>query len=154
MSVKVTYQSNVHFDSKGFKKKAQYLLDLLGYRDFDLGILLTDNEIIHEYNKTYRDKDKPTDVLSFPFYPELKAGEVITPENEDDKQLGDLIISLEYTQNDAPRWEQTFEKRMDVLLIHGICHLLGYDHEIDQDYEVMKVKEEELLHKLELYEKK
>ncbi len=143
--IALTNNQNLPFDSEQFKKDAQAILKHLGYDDFDLGILITDNKSIHAFNSTYREKDKPTDILSFPFYPELKAGQRIEPETEDDKNLGDIIISPEYVKADLERWEQTFEQRMRVLLVHGICHLLGYDHIKDEDYEVMKIKEAELL---------
>ena len=67
------------------KKDAQTILGHLGYGDFDLGILLTGNKTIQEYNLKYRDKDKPTDILSFPFHSQLKAGEKIKAESEDEK---------------------------------------------------------------------
>ena len=56
------------FDEQGYKIKAQQALDALGYNDFDLGILLTTNATIKKYNATYRNKNKATDVLSFPFH--------------------------------------------------------------------------------------
>lgn len=143
--IALTNNQTVPLNTKQFEKDAQTLLTHLGYDDFDLGILITDNKSIHAFNSTYREKDKPTDILSFPFYPDLKPGERITPESEDEKNLGDIIISPEYVKADLERWSQTFEERMRILLVHGICHLLGYDHIKDEDYEVMKVKEAELL---------
>ena len=130
------------------KKDAQQILDYLEYPDFDLGIMLADNKTIHEYNKKYRDKDKPTDILSFPFHDKLKAGERIIAPTDDQKNLGDIIICPEYVQEDLPRWEQSFDERMRTLLAHGICHLLGYDHVNDEDYEMMRKKEEEVLQNL------
>ncbi len=130
------------------KRDAQRILEILKYPEFDLGILLTTNKTIRHYNKTYRHKDKPTDVLSFPYYPELKAGDRINTHTDEEKNLGDIIISLEYVQKDAPKWAHTFEERMRVLLVHGICHLLGYDHIKDEDYKVMKRKENAILKKL------
>lgn len=127
------------------KKDAQTILKALKYPDYDLSILLTTNKTIHTYNRQFRDKDKPTDILSFPYYPELKAGERIKPEDPDEKVLGDLIISLEYVVKDAARYNQTFKERMKVLLVHGILHLLGYDHIEDADYEVMNKQEVKLL---------
>ena len=85
-------------------------------RDFDLGIWLTSNKMIHKYNKEYREKDKPTDVLSFPYHTELKAGERIKVKTEEDKNLGDLIIAPEYVMNDLPKWETTFDKHMQRLI--------------------------------------
>lgn len=143
--IALTDNQTIPFDVEQYKKDAQIILNHLGYGDFDLGILLTDNKSIHAFNSTYREKDKPTDILSFPYYPDLKPGERIVPDTEDDRNLGDIIISPEYVKSDLERWDQSFEQRMRVLLVHGICHLLGYDHIKDEDYDVMKAKETELL---------
>jgi len=138
-------QRKIKIDTKQLHTDAQKVLDLLKYPDFDLGIWLTTNKTIHYYNKTYRHKDKPTDILSFPTYPELKAGQRIKATADDEKGLGDLIISLEYVQKDAKKLGVTFDQRMQRLLVHGICHLLGYDHIEDADYKVMLRKEMYLL---------
>lgn len=141
-------QRRIKIDVENLKKQAQFLLDVLKYGDFDLGIWLTTNKTIHQYNLEYRKKDKPTDILSFPFYPHLKAGERIKAQSADEKNLGDLIISLEYVQQAAQELGVSFEQRMRVLLVHGICHLLGYDHILDADYKVMHKKELKLLSQL------
>jgi len=139
-------QRKIKVNSKDLQAKAEKMLAVLGYKDFDLGILLTTNKSIHTFNKTYRHKDKPTDILSFPYHPELKAGEKITIASPDDKNLGDLIISLEYVQKDAKKtWSRTFDDHLIALLAHGIAHLLGYDHIIDKDYIVMLKIEKKLL---------
>ena len=95
-------------------------------------------------NRQFRDKDKPTDILSFPFYPHLQAGERIEAEDQDETNLGDIIISPEYVKSDLEQWDENFEQRMQTLLVHGICHLLGYDHLQDAEYAVMLAKEQEL----------
>jgi rRNA maturation RNase YbeY len=141
-------QRKIVINTKKLKQDAQKILDALDYADYDLGIWLTTNKIIHRYNKEYRHKDKPTDILSFPFHPDLKAGEQIKPTTPDEKNLGDLIISLEYVQKAAQELGENFYNRLQMLLVHGICHLLGYDHEKDKDFEVMKKKEKELLEKI------
>lgn len=141
-------QRTIAVDSALLKKQAQKILDLLDYPDFDLGIWLTTNKTIRAYNCTYRNKDKATDILSFGYHTDLKPGDRIIVKQPDDKNLGDLIISLEYTKKDAPRWSMTFEERLLVLLVHGICHLLGYDHENERDYQVMHKKEKFLLEKV------
>ncbi len=148
ISIKNT-QHKIKIDANQLKKDAQFILDELGYSDFDLGILITTDKKMHAYNKEYRDKDKPTDVLSFPYHPHLKAGQKIKVESEDDKNLGDLILAPEYILNDLPKWNTTFEKHLQRLLVHGICHLLGYDHIEDADYKVMHKKEMALLKKLQ-----
>ena len=141
-------QRKIKIDVNRLKKDAQTILDALDYSDFDLGIWLTSNKMIQKYNKEYRAKDKPTDVLSFPYHDKLKAGRRIKIKDDDDKNLGDLILALEYIKNDLPKWETTFEKHLQRLLVHGICHLLGYDHIEDKDYKLMHKKEMELLNKL------
>jgi probable rRNA maturation factor len=141
-------QRKITIDSKKLKSDAQKVLNLLDYADFDLGILLANNATIHKYNATYRGHDKPTDILSFPAHPTLKAGERIVTDNDDDKNLGDLIIAPEYVQAEAQKLKVTLEQRLQRLLVHGICHLLGYDHIEDHDYKIMLQKEMYLLRML------
>lgn len=142
-------QTKIKVNENQIKSWAQACLNELGYSDFDLGIWLTTNATIRKYNRDYRHKDKATDILSFPFH-QLKPGQKIKVQSDEDKNLGDLIISLEFVKKDAPlRWNQTFEERMPILLVHGICHLLGYDHEDDADYKVMHKKETALLKKIQ-----
>lgn len=147
------YKTKIQCDAITMRREANILLKLLGYEDFALGILLTNNAVMQTYNKQYRKKDMPTDILSFPFHEGLKDGSRIEACCDEDKNLGDLIISLEYVTSDAPKWHETFTQRLQTLLVHGICHLLGYDHEIEKDYEVMQKEEKRLLTALGRYEK-
>lgn len=147
ISIKNT-QRTIPIDIVTIKKDAQLILDTLDYSNFDVGIWFTTNQTIQRFNRDYRKKDKPTDILSFPYHHELRGGEPIRVQDEDDMNLGDLILSPAYIKQDAPRWEQTFEERLRILLVHGICHLLGYDHITDADYAVMHEQEEMLLKKL------
>lgn len=141
-------QRKISIDTEKLRSNAQKILDALNYKDYDLGIWLTGKATIRKYNRNYRHKDKTTDILSFPYHPTLKAGERIKPHTPEDKNLGDLILCPEYVQDDLDRWGQSFEERIKVLLVHGICHLLGYDHIEDEDYKVMKRKETALLKKI------
>lgn len=138
-------QDTIQVDVVQMERDAQTILNDLGYGDYDLGILIATPEVIHTYNKQYRGHDKPTDILSFPYHTELEAGDTIELETEEDKNVGDIIICPEYVMNDLERWGLPFKERMQVLLVHGICHLLGYDHEEDEEYEIMKQEEERLL---------
>ncbi|HRN78340.1 MAG TPA: rRNA maturation RNase YbeY [Candidatus Dependentiae bacterium] len=140
-------QKTISVDVDLLYKDTQKILDLLDYHDFDIGILLTTNKVMQKYNREYRDKDKPTDILSFPFH-QIVAGERIIATSADEKNLGDIIIAPQYVMDDLERWGQTFDQRMRILLVHGICHLLGYDHIKDEDYTVMKAQEEWLLKQL------
>ncbi len=134
---------------KKLKMDAQKLLDLLGYSDFDLGIWLTTNNTIRKYNRLYRKKDNPTDILSFPNYPNLRPGEHINVKTLEEKDLGDIIISLEYGVREAKQLEISLQKWLQQLLVHGVCHLLGYTHDTDEEYKKMQKKETYLLTKLQ-----
>lgn len=138
-------QNAININTDQLKKDTAIILADLGYDDFDIGILLTTDEHMHEINKQFRNKDKSTDILSFPFYPDLKAGMRIDAQTDDEKNLGDIILAPQYIQQTLDQWDQTFDERMQALLVHGVCHLLGYDHIKDEDYAVMKKEEERLL---------
>ncbi len=140
---------SIPVNTSQIKADAQRVLKHLGYANFDLGILLADSKTMQEYNKKYRNKDKPTDILSFPFHADLHTGDQIVAKREEEKNLGDIIICPEYIQEDLGRWNQSFDERIQALLVHGICHLIGYDHIKDKDYEAMQVKEKELIFMLQ-----
>ena len=106
--------------------------------DAELSILLCDDATIHPLNRDYRGKDKPTDVLSF----SQREGEFAFV---DDNVLGDVIISLDTTIRQAMERKHTVQTELRVLLVHGILHLLGYDHIEDEEAEIMEAKEREIL---------
>ena len=141
-------ECSTNFSMDQLEKDAQKILTLMGYEDFDLGILLTDNQAIQSFNRDFRSKDEPTDILSFPFHTDLQAGEAITIESEDDKNVGDLIISLEYIKVLCEEENKTINEHLRTLLCHGICHLLGYDHYTESTDTIMKEKEAWLATKL------
>jgi len=107
----------------------------------EISVLFTDDKFIRSLNNKYRGIDKPTDVLSF----SLQEGAIKYPEVESDKLLGDIIISVETAQRQADTLNHTIEKELAVLLIHGLLHLTGYDHEKNEDYKIMWEKESEML---------
>ena len=75
----------------------------------------------------------------------MQEGAVKSPEIEKDKLLGDIIISVETAQRQADTLNHSMEKELTVLLIHGLLHLTGYDHQEDKDYKIMREKESEIL---------
>ena len=94
---------------------------------------MTDSEI-QELNRQYRKKDKPTDVLSFPLADELQPS-----------LLGDVVISIETAARQAQRRHHSLREELQILLIHGILHLLGYDHEVSRSEAIrMHRKEREI----------
>lgn len=145
--IRVLNEQSFTIDVTRLKRNARIIMETLDYQDFDVGILLTTPDAIHAYNKQYRQQDKPTDILSFPYH-HIKAGQRIEATSADDMNLGDIIMCPEYIHADLQRWDRTYQERIDILLVHGICHLLGYDHIEDVDYEVMKLQEDALLEKI------
>jgi rRNA maturation RNase YbeY len=105
---------------RGIKEKARKILGLLNRSKTELSLALVGNREIQELNAKYRLKNEPTDVLSFPI------GEHLPPEED---ILGDVVISVEQAEKQARTGKRTVEAELETLLIHGILHLLGYDHE-------------------------
>ncbi len=144
----INRQRKIPIDEAWIKALVQEMLTIIDYRSFDVGILITTNKTIQRYNETYRHKKGPTDILSFSYYPDQLAGTRIIPTHEDEKNLGDMILSAEYIMKSAQQRGVSFDHRLMILIIHGICHLLGYDHERDEEYTVMQAYEDTILQKL------
>ena len=119
-----------------FVEVAQQTLTLLGLEDVELSLLLCDDAFILPLNRDYRGKDRPTDVLSFS---QREEGD------PDDPVLGDVIISIERAQEQADERGHALGVELALLLVHGILHLLGYDHEEEEEAEEMEAKEREIL---------
>ena len=117
---------------------SEQVLAYLQLPDAIVSIMLCDDATIHPLNRDYRDKDKPTDVLSFA----QREGEFAFL---NDNLLGDVIISMETTIRQAQERQHSTETELRVLLVHGLLHLLGYDHIEDDEAEVMEAKEREIL---------
>ena len=117
----------------------------LGYADWDVGIWFASSATIAHYNRDYRSKRGPTDILSFPYYQARKPGVLCVKPGSDEQNIGDMIIcpSFLYTHE---RWaDVAVDDRLAIVLVHGLCHLVGYDHETDADYALMHKKEIALL---------
>ncbi|MBV1933793.1 MAG: rRNA maturation RNase YbeY [Parvibaculaceae bacterium] len=108
----------------------------------ELSVLLADDEFIHTLNRKYRGKDKPTNVLSFP-----QADLHVTDEAGlmGEVALGDVVLAIETVEDEARAQAKTFEHHLTHLVVHGVLHLLGYDHESDADAEEMEALEVEIL---------
>lgn len=112
----------------------------------DVSVSLVDNKEIRELNREYRGIDLPTDVLSFP----MLEGEDNLQISDMPLMLGDIVISLERALEQSRDYGHSFEREVGYLTAHGILHLLGYDHQNDEDREIMRQKEESVLEKLGL----
>jgi probable rRNA maturation factor len=120
----------------------------------EVSILLVDNERIREINKQYRQKDCPTDVLSFPMV-DIIEGQMQSDVGDYDLDeelliLGDIVISLETAEKQAREYEHSFEREIAFLTAHGMLHLLGYDHESEEQEKKMFSRQEALLNRLGL----
>jgi len=121
------------------------------FGNFYIGIGVVSKESIQTTNKEYRNIDKVTDVLSFPMY-DIQELEELKHNNEEDSQqmpIGDIVICLEKVEEQAAEYETGFEREMLYMITHGMCHLMGYDHEELEDKAIMRETEEKILKKIE-----
>ncbi len=119
----------------------------LEYEEFhqpaQVSVTFTDNEGIRELNRTYREKDAPTDVLSFPQY-DFAAGEMPHPDFR--CELGDIVLSLTRAREQAKEIGHGFRRETAFLAVHSVLHLLGYDHERSpEDEEEMCRRQREIM---------
>lgn len=115
-------------------------------RPVELSVVLTDNDHIQELNRDYREKDKPTNVLSFPALESPAPGEIELEPGP--LHLGDIVLAFGVVQAEAKDQEIAFDDHLSHLIIHGVLHLIGYDHMDDQEAEEMESLEIRLLAQL------
>jgi len=106
-------------------KIAHRALEVLGLSKVELSIVLVSDAQIKRLNKLYRHKDKPTDVLSFPIGEKVNGWLI----------LGDIVISVDTAKRQAQELGYSLEEELKRLLVHGLVHLLGYDHELGGEEE-------------------
>lgn len=123
------------------KKVASRILEDLGYNDHELSILLVDNKEISYLNEKYLKRAGPTDVISFP----MQEGEFA---GINAKLLGDVVISLDEAKRQSGKNLKNFEKEVFFLLIHGILHLLNYEHKNKKETYKMETVEKKLMNNL------
>jgi probable rRNA maturation factor len=105
----------------------------------EMNIVFLSKEQIQEMNKTYRNIDKVTDVISFP--------------DQEDNYIGDIFICLDRAKEQAIDYGHTIEREIGFLAVHGYLHLLGYDHHTEAEEKIMFAKQEEILKKASLERK-
>lgn len=110
----------------------------------EVSITFVDNEKIHEINRDYRGKDQPTDVISFALE-EMGEEEIEIVGADLPPVLGDIIISVPKAREQAEEYGHSFMRELGFLVVHGFLHLLGYDHETEEEEKVMFAKQEQLL---------
>lgn len=137
MEINVTNQSSQKKWSR-YKKdfvmiatKAQEVLKL--EEEYSMSVIFVDPEEIHQINKTYREIDRPTDVISFALRDEADDYEMM----EDDNELGDIFINVQAIVDQASEYGHSMRREVCFLFTHGLLHLLGYDHMCEEDEKKM-----------------
>ena len=126
MSVEILNESGTDLDIRQFARLARFTMSRMRvHPEAELCLKLVDEATIAQFNKLYLDKDGPTDVLSFPM-DELRPAREGEPEEEG--ILGDMLLCPQYAAAQAPSFSRSVDDEMHLLTIHGILHLLGYDH--------------------------
>ena len=142
MEYELTNLTNEKVDLQLLDKVVCKVSELLNVNNSFVSIVLTDNRHIHEINKTYRNIDRETDVISFAF---MDNDENIKSDITD---LGEIYISLEKAHSQAEDYNHSFEREICFLLVHGLPHLLGYDHMNEKDEKEMFGLQDEILSSL------
>ncbi len=130
-------------DTKLLLERARKVLAALGHARSELSLTLTDDDGIAELNAQYRGKPRPTDVLSFSLFEGDHA-------DHRGKLLGDVVIGVEQAARQARAAHRGLDRELAVLTIHGVLHLLGHDHEEDDEARRMQAEERRLRRELGL----
>jgi probable rRNA maturation factor len=127
------------FDRRGLRRALGRLLEETGEGDASVALTLVGDAGMRRINRERRGKDRATDVLSFPLY---AAGEAAPPGVE--RLLGDIVISVPTAQRQARAYDATLDAELKRLLVHGLLHLLGHDHERPRERGRMQAEERRL----------
>ncbi|MCC0725644.1 rRNA maturation RNase YbeY [Clostridioides sp. ZZV14-6045] len=142
-------QDKLEVNEELIEKIKDIILECLDYERYDdnyeVSLSFVDNKEIHELNREYRGVDRPTDVLSFP----LLSDDFEDIELEEES-LGDIVVSLERALEQSIEYNHSFEREVCFLICHSMFHLLGYDHDTDENTKEMREKEEYILNKLNI----
>ena len=119
-----------------------------------LNVILTNPENIRKANKEYRNIDKETDVLSFPMCEKDEIEAIILKSKEEKIQinevLGDIIVSIPKVKEQAIEYGHSTTRELAYMIVHGFYHVMGYDHMNEEEKQVMREKEENVLNKLDI----
>ena len=136
----VSHREPEPLDLTAFERLAEFVLDREEAPVYtELSIAIVEVFEMTELNEKYRGKEGPTDVLSF------ECDDLCAAEPDEPVTLGDVVIAPEIAEAQAEEYGHTVEQELNLLLVHGVLHLLGYDHEADSDASVMQARERALL---------
>ena len=116
------------------------------HTSFELGIVITDDETIHAINRKYRSVDEPTDVISFAL---LEGNDDFVMPPDDTLHLGEVVISYPRAVEQARQQNHPVQRELAWLVVHGVLHLLGYNHETDEERGAMQAIEGEILNRID-----
>ena len=141
MPVQVTtHRDPEPLDLAAFVQLAEFVLDREDApAEGELSVAIIGIEEMADINLNFRDKEGPTDVLAFP------CDDPCPVEYDEPLTLGDVVISPEVAEEQAKELGHTIEEELNLLLVHGILHILGYEHDTDEGAEAMQARERELL---------
>lgn len=131
-------EENLDKEIEDLKQLLEYALKRENLDNVEFDIIFVNNDKIHEINKNYRGVDRPTDVISFA----LEDNKTI---ELDHRLLGDIYISIDKAHEQALEYGHSFKRELSFLSIHGLLHLLGYDHMKEEDEKVMFKKQDDIL---------
>ena len=114
---------------------------------YEVSIVFTDSAAVRRFNRDYRGVDEPTDVLAFYMLPEKETEPTFILPPDGITRLGEVIVSYPQAVEQAKEQGHSVDKELALLIIHGILHLLGYDHEQPEEEKRMRGREQELLGK-------
>lgn len=132
---------------KWLRQVVTAVLDAERTHNVELSLVITDDAMVHGLNRAYRGIDRTTDVLSFALGEGLDKFAFVVPPGKP-RPLGEVIISYPQAKRQAREQGQPVKREMALLVIHGVLHLLGYDHESDSDADVMRPKEAALMERI------
>lgn len=141
-SIEIINETNEEIDIIDLNNVIEYALKHENVSNAIMNVIIIDNEKIHKINKEYRGIDRPTDVISFALEDDK------TFVNTDFRVLGDIYISIDKVHEQAKSYGHSFRRELSFLTVHGILHLLGYDHMEKNDEKIMFGKQEEILNEL------
>ena len=141
-NIEIINETNEEIDIKNLKNVIEYALKHENVENAIMNVIIINNERIHKINKEYRGIDRPTDVISFALEDDK------TFVNADFRVLGDIYISIDKVHEQATSYGHSFWRELSFLTIHGVLHLLGYDHMEKSDEKIMFGKQEEILNEL------
>jgi probable rRNA maturation factor len=136
----VSHREPEPLDLTAFERLAAFVLDREEAPVYaELSIAVVDLAEMTDLNERYRGIEGPTDVLSF------ECDDLCAADVDEPVTLGDVVIAPQVAESQAEEYGHTVEEELNLLLVHGVLHLLGYDHEDDEDASVMQARERALL---------